>query len=103
MGSNEGQARKILWIDDAVRLQRKFACLLDEHGNQQLTVSMPLSHWCIINGLVMLALDHPGIQDLSDETPKVAEAFREAHKAMLILCGFTEEEAERFLNLREGD
>ncbi len=103
MSKNEGKGPKLVLLDDDVRLQGKFQRMLAEHGNKIFSLSMPLKNWCTIHGLVTLALDHPGIQDLSERTPAVADLYGDAHASMLQLCGLTPEEVDRLFRMREDD
>ena len=103
MADNERKAPKLVLLDEDVRVQGKFQRILNEHGDKIFSLSMPLKNWCTIHGLVTLALDHPGIQDLSERTPAVADLYADAHASMLQLCGLTPEEVDRLFTMREDD
>jgi hypothetical protein len=101
--NEERSDMRVIRLDTYERLSQRFRKMLQDEGETVFNLAMPLSHWCIIHGLVALALDHPGISDLSEETPKVAGIFRDAFMRMVQIAGLTEAEAEALHSLREGD
>ena len=80
---------------------RKFTQALSETRGREYTYTFRAYEVGIFHGLVALAADHPGIQDMSPYTHQAIDEFRAWCKQVWVDMGMTEEEADLLDRLRE--
>lgn len=83
------------------RIGLKYRNMLRENGDKEFTYTLSLWEVGIFQGLVALAADHPGIEDMSPYTHQFIHRFREWCKQVWVGMGMTEEEADLLDRLRE--
>lgn len=83
------------------KIGRKFAEVMFASDGRDYTYSFKAWEIGIVHGLVALAADHPGIQDMGPNTHRFISDFRSWCKEVWVDMGLTEEEAELIDRLRE--
>lgn len=81
----------------------KFVDIMNATRDREYTYTFKAWEIGIFHGLIALAADHPGIQNMSPYTHAQIDKFRAWCKRVWEDMGMTEEEAELLDRLREGN
>lgn len=79
----------------------RFACILDKHKTEDYHLLLKGWQVPILHGLIALAADHPGIQELGSPTHGAIKIIRGWCKWVFSRWGFTPEEVEYLDKMRE--
>ena len=82
-------------------LRQKFLEVLKSRGNDIFTLQLRGGEVDILHRLVALAMDHPGIQGMSQDTHQAARRFRDWCQEVWVKMGLSEEDATLLDQLRE--
>ena len=82
-------------------LAQKFHQVLDSKGNEIYTLELRGWEVDILHSLLALAMDHPGMQKMSQPTHQAVRRYRGWCKEVWVKMGLSEEDATLVDRLRE--